>query len=197
MNCRQCSHEWCWMCLKVWKGHEDYYTCGRYEKMQKKKEKNKRKKNKEQAAEVERDLKRKALERYIGYYDRYLEYDKALKTSDSMKENTKKKMQLLQEEQTILAEVKFIEKAVQTLLECFAALKYSFVFAYFLEDGSTEKEIFSLLQDELIKTTTSLAGLLESSDVLEKRAEAVDLTKLTQKKKNALLATVPEVDGSK
>jgi ariadne-1 len=43
MNCRQCSHEWCWMCMKTWKGHEDYYTCNRYEKLQRKKEKNKRK----------------------------------------------------------------------------------------------------------------------------------------------------------
>lgn len=43
MNCRQCSHEWCWMCMKTWKGHEDYYTCTRYEKLQRKKEKNKRK----------------------------------------------------------------------------------------------------------------------------------------------------------
>jgi hypothetical protein len=76
--------------MKIWKGHEDYYSCTRYEKQQRKKEKNKRKKNKEQAAEVEREQKRIALERYIGYYDRYLEYDKALKSSDLMKENTKK-----------------------------------------------------------------------------------------------------------
>jgi uncharacterized protein YutE (UPF0331/DUF86 family) len=106
-------------------------------------------------------------------------------------------MQLLQEEQTILAEVKFIEKAVQTLLQCFAALKYSFIYAYFLEDGSTEKEIFALLQEELIKSTSSLGEMIECSDVLEKRTEAVDLTKLTQKKKDALLATVPETESFK
>jgi hypothetical protein len=176
--------------MKIWKGHDDYYSCTRYEKAQRKKEKNKRKKNKEQAAEIEREQKRIALERYIGYYDRYLEYDKALKNSDAMKESTKKKMQLLQEEQTILAEVKFIEKAVQSLLECFAALKYSFVYAYFLEDGSTEKEIFTYLQGELIKSTSALGEMIESSDVLERRTEAVDLTKLTQKKKESLLAAV-------
>jgi len=159
-------------------------------KLKKRKKKSKRKKNKEQQAELEREQKRVALERYIGYYDRYLEYDKALKNSDSMKETTKKKMQLLQEEQTTLAEVKFIEKAVQTLLECFSALKYSFVYSFFLEDGSTEKEIFAYLQGELIKTTSVLQEMIESSDVLEKRTEAVDLTKLTQKKKDSLLAAV-------
>jgi len=196
ITCRQCSYEWCWMCMKIWKGHEDYYACARYEKSQRKKEKNKRKKNKEQVAEVEREQKRIALERYIGYYDKYLEYDKYLKNSDTMKETTKKKMQLLQEEQTILAEVKFIEKAVQSLLECYAAIKYSFVYAYFLEDGSTEKEIFTYLQGELIKSTTTLAEMIECSDVLDKRTEAVDLTKLTQKKKDSLLAAV-EIESFK
>jgi len=37
MTCRQCSHEFCWMCNKPWKGHTDYYSCSRYEKAQKKK----------------------------------------------------------------------------------------------------------------------------------------------------------------
>jgi len=60
-------------------------------KLRERKKKNKRKKNKEQAAEVEREQKRNALERYIGYYDHYLEYDKYLKNSDTMKETTKKK----------------------------------------------------------------------------------------------------------
>jgi len=45
MTCRQCTHEWCWMCNKPWKGHTDYYACSRYEKAQKKKaEKEKSKK---------------------------------------------------------------------------------------------------------------------------------------------------------
>jgi len=105
-------------------------------------------------------------------------------------------MQLLQEEQTILAEVKFIEKAVQSLLECYLAIKYSFVYAYFLQDGSTEKEIFTYLQGELIKSTTALAEMIECSDVLDKRTEAVDLTKLTQKKKDSLLAAV-EIESFK
>jgi len=44
MTCRQCGNEWCWLCMKQWKGHSDYYACVRYEKAQKKKRK-KRKKN--------------------------------------------------------------------------------------------------------------------------------------------------------
>jgi len=43
MTCRNCGYEWCWLCLRPWKGHNDYYTCNRFEKTQKKKEKKKKK----------------------------------------------------------------------------------------------------------------------------------------------------------
>jgi len=36
MTCRQCTYEWCWLCLKLWKGHSDYYSCAKYDKQQKK-----------------------------------------------------------------------------------------------------------------------------------------------------------------
>jgi len=191
MTCRNCTYEWCWMCMKIWKGHEDYYSCIRYEKAQKKKEKNKRKKTKEQLIEEEKNHKKVALERYIGYYDKFLEYDKMLKNSEPMKENIQKKIQLLNEHQTILAEVKFLEKAGQSLLECFAVLKYSYVYAFFLDDASSEKEIFTFLQDELIKTTSRLAEMIDSSDILTKRTEIVDLMKLAQKKKDSVVSVQP------
>jgi len=173
--------------VKPWKGHDDFYACARFEKMQKKKEKKGKKKLKDQQVEQEKDKKRQALERYIGYYDKYLEYDNFLKNSDSLKEEMKKRMQTLQEEHTILAEVKFISKAVQTLLESYLTLKYSFVYTYYLEDGTFEKEIFTILQDELIKSTQSLREIVDCSEILEKRTEAVDLTKLVQKKMESLI----------
>jgi len=61
MTCRQCSHEWCWMCNKPWKGHTDYYSCAKYEKIQKKKaEKEKNKKNKKQSKQEQVEAEREA-----------------------------------------------------------------------------------------------------------------------------------------
>ena len=35
MTCRQCSHEFCWLCLGEWKEHNGatggYYKCNKYE----------------------------------------------------------------------------------------------------------------------------------------------------------------------
>jgi len=77
-------------------------------------------------------------------------------------------------------------------LESYQTLKYSFVYTYYLEDGSFEKEIFTILQNELIKSTMALREIIECSEILEKRTEAVDLTKLVQKKMESLIATGEE-----
>jgi ariadne-1 len=187
MTCRQCGYEWCWMCTKMWKGHEDFYACARYEKAQKKKERKKGKKlTKIQAVEAEREAKRIALERYMTYYDKFLEYDNLIKHSN-LREKAQARTQSLASEQTILAELKFIEKATNTISECLETIRYSHVYGYFLEDGSTEKAIFLILQEELIKTTMALKEILESPSLLQRRTEAVDLTKLAQKKKENMM----------
>jgi len=189
MTCRQCSYEWCWMCTKIWKGHEDFYACTRYEKAQKKKEKKKGKKlSKMQAIEAEREQKRLALERYMSFYDKFLEYDNLIKSSN-LREKAQTRTQILQEQnqQTILAELKFIEKATDTISECLEAIKYSYVYGYFLDDGSTEQLLFSRLHDDMIQTTNELRELIDSPQLLTRRTETVDLTKLAQKKKDNFL----------
>eukprot|EP01126_Amoeba_proteus_P064979 TRINITY_DN9161_c0_g2_i6.p1 TRINITY_DN9161_c0_g2~~TRINITY_DN9161_c0_g2_i6.p1 ORF type:complete len:432 (-),score=85.90 TRINITY_DN9161_c0_g2_i6:135-1430(-) len=189
MTCRQCTYEWCWMCSKVWKGHDDFYSCTRYEKAEKKKAKRKgrKKQTKSQTLEEEREQKRAALERYIGFYDKFLEYDNLVKNSQ-MLDKSRALVQQLQAEQTISAEVKFIEKAAETLTECLEVLKYSYVYAYFLEDGCTEKLIFTMHQENVIQTCNALRSILESPGILQRRTETVDLTKLVTRKKDNLIS---------
>ncbi|KAL4512430.1 hypothetical protein ABPG72_005432 [Tetrahymena utriculariae] len=31
MNCKQCQHHFCWICLGDWKGHNDYYKCSKFD----------------------------------------------------------------------------------------------------------------------------------------------------------------------
>jgi len=99
-------------------------------------------------------------------------------------------MKLLQSEQSTLAEVKFIETATEMVLECQNALKYSYVYSYYLEDNGAEKHIFVFLQEELEKTTQTLAEILDSASILRRRTETVDLTKLAQTKKDNLVRGV-------
>jgi len=52
MTCRQCGYEWCWLCMKMWKGHNDYYNCPKYERLQKKT----KKKGKKSKIEIMEDV---------------------------------------------------------------------------------------------------------------------------------------------
>jgi len=69
-------------------------------------------------------------------------------------------------------------------------LKYSFVYSYYLSDTCSEKHIFVFLQEELEKTTHALAEILDESNILKRRTETVDLTKLAQRKKDNITRAV-------
>jgi len=99
-------------------------------------------------------------------------------------------MKDLQNEQSTLAEVKFIETSTEIFLECQSVLKYSFVYDYYLEDDAREKHIFAFLKEELQSTTKALYQVLDAPGILERRTEAVDLGKLAQTKKDNLLRGV-------
>lgn len=49
MTCRQCKHEFCWICDGAWKSHTDSYSCNRFKA----------------TAEAEKDEHKLKLERYV------------------------------------------------------------------------------------------------------------------------------------
>lgn len=194
MSCRQCSHEWCWLCSRPWKGHNDYYSCNRYEKAQKSKEgkRDSKKKSKIAKLEEEREAQRQQLTRYLHYYERYLSHDAASKMEQQIKDKAYQKMSELESGHATRTEVQFIEHASEMLLQCHVTLKWSYVYAYNLPEDGAQKHLFNYLQQELEKTTEKLAELLEapSSIMPLKRLEAVDLTALAQTKRTNLLKGV-------
>jgi len=44
MTCKVCSHEYCWVCKRDWKGHNDYYSCNKFKKEENKKKNLRRRK---------------------------------------------------------------------------------------------------------------------------------------------------------
>ena len=59
MQCYNCKHEFCWMCLCDWKTHgSEYYECSRY------------KENPNIAHESVHAQAREALKKYLHYYER-------------------------------------------------------------------------------------------------------------------------------
>lgn len=68
MQCYNCKHDFCWMCLGDWKAHgSEYYECSRY------------KDNPNVAYESVHAQAREALKKYLHYYERWENHSKSLK----------------------------------------------------------------------------------------------------------------------
>lgn len=70
MTCRSqtCKFEFCWMCLGPWKPHgSGWYSCNRYEDKEAK------------DARSAQETSRAALQRYLHYYNRYINHQNSLK----------------------------------------------------------------------------------------------------------------------
>jgi len=188
MICRQCTYEFCWVCLREWKGHSDYYSCSKIKKEERKvkKKKKKKKKSSKQKAADERIANRKALERYLYYYTKYAEHDKS-RVEASIREDAKFKMERMQELYSTPAELQFFSDAVEQLLQCHSAIKNSYIIGYYLRDNTPAKDLFLILQQDLEKTTEQLEQAIDSST---SKIEVVNLTKLAQTRLNNLLDAV-------
>ena len=60
-----------------------------------------------------------------------------------------------------LADVEFLSNANKTVIECRRALKWSYVIAFYLKDGSRQKHMFEIDQGQLEKFSDELHGLIE------------------------------------
>ncbi|EFA74627.1 ARIADNE-like protein [Heterostelium album PN500] len=182
MNCRQCQYEWCWVCLRSWKGHNDFYVCNRFQKEKETKRNHflnlfqkpmSSSKKKENAEIEEKERNKVELLRYLHYYERFINHDSSRKLEKMIREEAKQKMEELEKLNSTWAEVQFIERGVDQLLECRNVLKYTYVFAFFSFANAvtqprveTARELFEFLQQDLEKTTETLAELME--EVLKK-----------------------------
>ena len=127
MVCRQCKHEYCWVCAKEWKGHNNFYTCNRYQKS-KKDDKKSGKKSSRKERELQRLEMRRVLEKYLHYYSRFMNHTRSSEL-EKIREKAISKMQEMQETEATSAEVLFIKTASDQLVEvCFSHLKSSIFF---------------------------------------------------------------------
>jgi len=75
-------------------------------------------------------------------------------------------------------EVSFLEAAIEALLECRRVLKHTYIFGFYMEDGS-EKRLFEHLQEQLERSTEHLAELTEAPLEKMERGQVVNFTRVT------------------
>eukprot|EP01133_Synstelium_polycarpum_P020357 gene20357-24422_t len=100
---------------------------------------------------------------YLFYFHRYNTHEQSKKFETKLRKGALDTIMALQKMDKRWIDVKFIETSTETLIQCRRTLKYTYVFAFYLEEGA-EKNLFEYLQSDLEKTTENLSGLLEKGE---------------------------------
>ncbi|KAI1715390.1 IBR domain, a half RING-finger domain-containing protein [Ditylenchus destructor] len=138
MQCSKCKYHFCWMCFRDWKSHgSEYYECSRY------------KENPAVAQEANHLKARRALEKYLHYYERFENHNKSLKMEEDMREKIKAKIEeKISRHEGTWIDWQYLHSAAQLLTKCRYTLQYTYPFAYYMESSARkqllEKEIEEL-----------------------------------------------------
>ncbi len=81
--------------------------------------------------------------RYLHYYKRYDNHHKAQQYAEKQEEEIERRMMRLQEtDGSRWIDVQFLKAANEKLVECRRVLKYTYVFGYYLPEGTARKRLF-------------------------------------------------------
>ncbi|KAI9475204.1 hypothetical protein LPJ78_005778 [Coemansia sp. RSA 989] len=151
MTCRECRHEFCWVCMGPWNEHgQSFYSCNRFD---------------EDSSKNARDSVSKSramLERYLHYFTRFNNHEQSAKLARKLLAATEKNMEQIQREHTMSwIEVQFLSDAVDVLSMCRSTLKWSYVLGYYMVSDN-QKIIFENNQSDLEMATEHLNELVEN-----------------------------------
>ncbi len=159
MTCSQCRHEFCWLCTGPWSEHGErtggYYNCNTYKK--------KKEAGNIDEAEEQRAHARASLERYMHYWQRWAEHDKARRTALKQMDQWENELleTLSERTATPVSQLRFVLDAWKEVVSCRRVLKWTYSVGYYSfdepETGATQadkdllnahKEFFEFTQQE-------------------------------------------------
>jgi len=161
-----------------WKDHGantgGYYKCSRYH-------------GTEEGGAVDQSDSAKAkrdLDRYLHYYRRYHAHHEAEEFALKQLKATEQRMVLLQEatDDSKWSDVEFLKTANKQLVECRRVLKYTYVFAFYLDPHQTnQRERFEHHQEMLERFTENLSELSEKNLQELDRTQIVNQTRVVDR----------------
>jgi len=193
MTCRNCRHEFCWLCKGDWKDHGSatggFYKCNVYEK-------NKANGNLSTEERVQADAKSE-LERYGFYFTRYDNHIRAISQMQKTFEQAESRMgELMSQFKWKPNEASFIKDASVTIQDCRRLLAWTYPIGYYMEEAYVQRDLFHQYQKDLEVYTEHLHELveqdLETFKDNEKRAEVINYQRVVHKYRDNLLKAIEE-----
>ncbi|EDW08363.1 potential E3 ubiquitin-protein ligase ariadne-2 [Drosophila mojavensis] len=175
MQCFNCKHDFCWMCLGDWKTHgSEYYECSRY------------KDNPNIANESVHVQAREALKKYLHYYERWENHSKSLKleqqTIDRLRQRINTKVM---NGSGTWIDWQYLFNAAALLAKCRYTLQYTYPYAYYMEPGS-RKNLFEYQQAQLEAEIENLSWKIERAETTD-RAVLENQMDIAEKRRTTLL----------
>jgi ariadne-1 len=191
MTCQRCKFEFCWICMGDWHDHGantgGYYKCNKYDTSSTGAA---NPEDQSDAAKAKRDL-----DRYLHYYKRFHAHQEAQMFAKRSLKETEARMVLLQEssDDAKWSDVEFLKMANEQLVECRRVLKYTYVFAYYLDPRQgMQRERFEHHQEMLERFTENLSELSEKPLLEMDRTDVVNQTRVVDRFMTNVLKYVEE-----
>lgn len=175
MQCVKCKFHFCWMCLEDWKKHgSEYYECSRY------------KENPILIQETNHLKARRALERYLHYFERYENHSKSLKMEEEMRTKIIEKIEAkVSRMEGTWIDWQYLHDAATLLTKCRYTLQYTYPFAYYLTEIPM-KELFEYQQAQLEKEIEELSWKVERAEQTD-RADLENQMHIAEHRRKILL----------
>ncbi|KAL1110561.1 hypothetical protein AAG570_008089 [Ranatra chinensis] len=181
MQCYNCKHDFCWMCLGDWKSHgSEYYECSRY------------KENPNIVNESVHAQAREALKKYLHYYERWENHSKSLKLEEQTLEKIKTKINAkVMTASGTWIDWQYLMDAAALLAKCRYTLQYTYPYAYYMEPGP-RKELFEYQQAQLEAEIENLSWKIERAETTD-RGDLENQIDIAEKRRTTLLKDFLEV----
>lgn len=168
MVCTNCKHEWCWVCEGDWSKHgSSWYKCNFFDE------------GSDTTKSKGRDAAKESLKRYIFYYTRYSNHLNSQKLDAKVMQQVQTRMQETLTKGDGGDNIRYLADTALVLFECRHTLTYTYVYAFYLEDGP-EKALFEYQQAQLEFSTEELSMVIEGSTAMNAQA-VMDKTAIAKK----------------
>ncbi|CAH0561922.1 unnamed protein product [Brassicogethes aeneus] len=180
MQCYNCKHDFCWMCLGDWKSHgSEYYECSRYRE-------NPNIAHESVHAQNVLFQAREALKKYLHYYERWENHSKSLKLEEQTLEKLRSRInQKVMSGLGTWIDWQYLFSAAGLLAKCRYTLQYTYPFAYYMDPGP-RKELFEYQQAQLEAEIENLSWKIERAETTD-RGDLENQMDIAEKRRTTLL----------
>jgi len=157
MQCFNCKHDFCWMCLGNWRTHgSEYYECSRY------------KENPNIANESVHAQAREALKKYLHYFERWENHSRSLKLEAVTLEKIKNRIQeKVMSGSGTWIDWQYLFDSAKLLAKCRYTLQYTYPYAYYMEQ-CPRKHLFEYQQAQLEAEIENLSWKIEHAETTDR-----------------------------